>query len=337
MELVRVQAKGQATVDPALSLGNRALDTRRLLDDFMEMRAIKRPKLAQATETMGHSIPSCASSVTVMEGATTEQEPAPAPKVHIPDDKANFVVSIDIARPILEYLESIWAPEHLIDRDFSAIHYTELSIEDARHSKPQPESTADADISLTPAVGIVVTSLSKARQRSLPGSECLPQLRERIFRVSMKYETLFVLVSEMNLAGEFIGTVGASDLAAYADFVLFTTGLEADVSTILVPGAYETTARWIMALMCRYSPSSLETSRHISGSESTWELFFRRAGMNVVAAQVLSGVLFEEAGNEGLAQFLAMTIQERLARYSRLLASDRLLMRACHVLDQPWH
>ena len=344
MDLIRSKAREKATDEPvAPCLGDGTIDTGRLLSGFMEMRAVKRPKLGQsmtsatatAADTHGHSLPSCASSVTVTEATAAEQEPAAVPKAPMPDEKAKFVVSIELARPILNYLESFWSPDHLIDRDYSVLCPEQPK--ELQHEGALPQSTIDADISLTPAVGVIVTNLSKARQRSLPGSESLPQLRERILKVSMKYATLIVLVSELNAAGEFVGTLSASDVAAYADFVLFTVGLEADVSPSFVSGSYETTARWILALMYRYSPSSLDMSRYISGSESTWELFFRRAGMNVVAAQVLSGVLFEEAGNEGLARFLAMTVQERLTRYSRILGSENLLLRASQVLDQPWH
>lgn len=355
MDLVRRRAteegRGIAIGDAAGSLkDDQILHTGRLLSSFMEMRAVKRARLnsrildAKSTEARtlshsSHSAPSLASSVIETPESTKHivQRPAPAPEITIPDDKASFIVSVDLARSLFSHLEGVWPPDRLVDRSLSLNDYSRYSSKDSKQAgDASQQMSCDADIALTAAVGVILTSLPKARQRPLPGSDSLPQLRERIVQVSIKYERLFVLVSEMNSSGEFIGTSSPSDLAAYADFVRFTTGLEAGITACLVPGAYETTARWVLALMCQFSSSALITSRFISASETTWELFFRHAGMNIAAAQVLSGTLFEEAGNQGLAHFLAMSKQDRLARYARLLGGEKLLLRVGRVLDHPW-
>jgi hypothetical protein len=59
--------------------------------------------------------------------------------------------------------------------------------------------------------------------------------------------------------------------------------------------------------------------------------------MNVVAAQVLSGVLFERHGNCGLAEFLGMAPKDRLSEFSAVLGGEMQLVRAGHMLDQPWN
>lgn len=272
-----VKAKGEGIIKeifvPTLDDGQ-MMNTGTLLMSFMEMRAAKRPKLdsqpADAASvnhrTPGQTSPLIPSSETMSESI---QESAPCPAFQIPGKKAKYIVSIDIPRHILTQLEISWLPENLIDRQFSVTsHPRAWSVENLR-IKTDSQVSFEADIILTAGDGIIITSLPKAMQRPLPGSDKLPQLRERVAKVSMKYERLIVLVSEMNPAGEFAGEPSASDLAAYGEFVRFTVALEAAVSTFLVSGGHETTAQWVLAFMCRYSPIALCTSKHLSASETT--------------------------------------------------------------------
>lgn len=157
-----------------------------------------------------------------------------------------------------------------------------------------------------------MTTLVKVKQNPFPGSKAQTPLREHVQMISRKYEALVVLVSESNPAGEFVGDLSSSDMAAYADFVRFTAALDAEVAAYLVPGANKTLCKWI------------------------WELFLWRAGLNVMAAQVLSKTLLDEFGNAGLAQFLVMPAREKVARYGQLVGGQRVLLRCCEVLDGNW-
>lgn len=345
-DLVRSKCEGMVLDDAAFSVENcQIVNTEQLLSSFMELRDIKRPKLdpqalrIESTELRvpQQPTPNQESSAIEFSQAAPEmvKEPAPIPKASMPDVKAKYVLSVNLPRSILSYLEEFWSPENLIDRQLSVQSY------DGPQTEPSdvmgaPQLSFEADVTLTAGVGIIITSLSKARQRPLPGSDKVPQLRERVIETSRKYERLLVLVSEMNPSGEFVGGLGASDLAAYTEFVQFTIGLEAGVSTFLISGAYETAARWVLAFMCRYSSAALRTSQYLSVAETTWELFFRRAGMNVVAAQVLSSLLYELAGDEGLAHFLNMSAKERLSRYAAILGGEKILLSAGWMLDRPW-
>ncbi|PHH87623.1 hypothetical protein CDD83_8620 [Cordyceps sp. RAO-2017] len=167
----------------------------------------------------------------------------------------------------------------------------------------------------------------------MPGSKTQSPLRERLDRVSQKYETLIVLVSESSPSGEFAGELTASGTAAFAEFACFAASLEADVTTYLVSGADQTLSAWILALLCRYNAHAAAFKRSVSLEESAWELFLRRAGLNVFAAQVLSKALVEEFGDEGLAQFLAMPTQQKLSKYQQLVGGRRVLRKCCQSLD----
>ncbi|KAH0526628.1 hypothetical protein TsFJ059_009929 [Trichoderma semiorbis] len=151
------------------------------------------------------------------------------------------------------------------------------------------EANAFTDIHL-PLIGddgIIITNLLKVRQRSLPGSQSQTPLRERVQKVSQKYETLIVLVSESQPKGEFMGTMAPSDTAAYAEFLSFAVALDGDVDVHFIPGATDTMASWVLAFMCQHSSRSQALSRFLSSEETPWELFLRRAGMNVTAAKSL--------------------------------------------------
>jgi hypothetical protein len=280
MDLVKTKSEGIMTESfiPAPEDGQ-IINTETLLMSFMEMRAAKRPRLVcqpadapagdfrKSSHTVANQTsPSIPSSETMQESV---QESAPCPVIQIPDEKAKYIVSIDLPRHILSQLETAWPPENLIDRQFSVISYSGVSSVGNCQMKSNSEVFFEADIVLTAGDGIIITSLPKATQRPLPGSGKLPQLRERVATVSMKYERLIVLVSEMNPSGEFVGEPSASDLAAYSDFVRFTVALETDVSAFLISGGHETTTRWVLAFMCRYSPIALRTNMYLSTSETT--------------------------------------------------------------------
>ncbi|XP_044724084.1 uncharacterized protein HRG_01980 [Hirsutella rhossiliensis] len=189
---------------------------------------------------------------------------------------------------------------------------------------------------MSPSTGVIVTTLVKAKQKPLPGSSTQTPLRERVQQTSRKYQSLIVLVSESNQAGEFSSNHSSSDMAAYADFVRFAASLDAEVVTCLVPGADRTLSEWILSLLCRQSSQSAALGHLVTSAETSWDLFLRRAGLNVFAAQVLSGTLVDEFGHAGLAQFLAMPTRTKVSKYAQLVGGERALVNCCEVLDRGW-
>ncbi|KAH8123575.1 hypothetical protein FP744_10005887 [Trichoderma asperellum] len=318
-----------------------------LLHNFMELRGIKRPRIeTTASEACqpADSLPSesmneAYSTDTAKHMPTTTPEamaPAIFPKFEVPSAMVYFIVSVDLPRPILRRLEHTWSPESLVDIDYSQ----HIAIPRPSSSAQCEETTLglsfEADISLSPLIGIIITNILKVRQRPLPGSQAQTMLRERVQKVSQKYETLLVLVSESHPSGEFSGASAPSDITAYADFVSFTVALDGDISVQLVPGAEQTMASWVSAFVSQNSYKSHDMKRLLSPEETLWEIFLRRAGMNVFAAKILSKTLFEKAGASGLAAFLMMPVEERVARFAPLLGGEKVLRLTAKALDRRW-
>ncbi|KAL6904257.1 hypothetical protein GGI43DRAFT_315231 [Trichoderma evansii] len=318
-----------------------------LLHNFMELRGIKRPRLdTKSSETClpgsnvsSKSVNEAYSAHIAHELPTTIAEtmvPAIFPKFEMPSVMAYFIVSVSLSRPILRQLEHAWSPESLIDVDY----LEHLTIPRPSGSAQCKETTLglsfEADISLSPLTGIIITNILKVRQRPLPGSQAQTPLRDRVQKVSQKYETLLVLVSESHPSGEFSGALASSDIAAYADFVSFTVALDGEINVQLVPGAEQTLASWVSAFMSQNSYKSHDLKRLLSSEETPWEVFLRRAGMNVFAAKILSKTLFEQSGPSGLAVFLMMPVQERVVRFAPLLGGDKILRLTARALDQRW-
>lgn len=347
-------------LSPSCSLRRKADDSMRLLPkcydtsatsillhNFMELKGMKRPRLdtksSEACQTAGKlpskSIDEANSTDITKELTTTIAEamvPAIFPEFEKPSIMPYFIVSVDLPRPILRQLEHAWSPDSLLDMDFSEHIAIPRPSESAQCKESASGLSFEADVSLSPMTGIIVTNILKVRQRPLPGSQSHTPLRDRVQKVSQKYQTLFVLVSESHPSGEFAGALAPSDIAAYADFVSFTVALDGDINVQLVPGAEQTMASWISACLSQNSFKSNGSKRLLSSEETEWEKFFRRAGMNIFAAKVLSKTLFEQAGASGLAAFLTMPVSERVARFAPLLGGEKVLRLTAKVLDRSW-
>ena len=322
--------------------------TSRLLSGFMELRAVKRRRIglgdipSPSARTQPDQSKSLSAGFTVCEQASKETDAftsrttVPSPVVNVPIHRSSFVISINIGRSVLHYIEAAWGRERLIDRDFSRYNLMAWSPGTARPKQMISPLSFEADISLTPAAGIIMTNLLKVRQRPLPDSKAQTPLRERVRRVSTLYQSLLVLVSVANIDGDGARNPSSSDLAAYADFVRYTLGVDGDVSTFLVPGPEAALSGWVLSAMCQCSSQSFGHQCHLLSAESTWEVFLRRAGMNVVAAQVLAGLLRAEFDSTGLARYLAIGVEERLDRYAEALGTRKNLWRSGEVLNQTW-
>jgi len=131
------------------------------------------------------------------------------------------------------------------------------------HQK-QPSPLADeADIILSPATGILCTTLQKIKQRALPGQVGHAGVRERIQTIAARYERLIVYVSE----GKSTNTGPVSDLHALDDrdcealvsLTGFAATLNADVQITYVAGGEEELARWIVAATVRFGVNAAGT------------------------------------------------------------------------------
>ncbi|KAF5022283.1 hypothetical protein F66182_5660 [Fusarium sp. NRRL 66182] len=226
--------------------------------------------------------------------AKKEFQEAPVPHVDLPMLTCRYVVSMNLSRIVFSCLEKSCAQIELIDRDFSQHNTVVWSPSSAQRKEVVSSLAFEADISLCPAAGLIMTTILKVKQKPLPGSNALTPLRERVKLVSEKYESLFILVSESNPHGEYVGSPSVSDMAGYADFVRFTTGLQAGISTYLVSGSEGALSKWALSIMCRYSSAASQFGQFLDFHDGTWGLFLRRAGLNISASQIISGLLQAE-------------------------------------------
>ncbi|KAI9158254.1 hypothetical protein HJFPF1_06246 [Paramyrothecium foliicola] len=335
--------KPLASVLPGYQDGNA---TCKLLSGFMELRAVKKrrlgDKLATPADRRNAHSASCVPEprITVLQQSRTNYlgaiVPLSVPSIVPPEEKGCFVVSLGIGRQIFQHLQRSWPAECLIDRDFSRETHQRQESKNGRNDCSFLPSNCEADIALTATAGLVVTNLLKIRQKPLPGSKSQTPLRARIHSLAQKYGCLFILVTGDDLAANVCKEQTADDVSAYADFVLFTMNLNADITTLFVSGDVNNVTQWIVAIMCRYSSLSTTHKSFLSPSESTWELFFREAGMSTIAAQVLAGTLHKEAGPAGLAQFIRMTATERAERYGRIIGSKNMIFSMSPVVEWQW-
>ncbi|TQN70899.1 hypothetical protein CSHISOI_04532 [Colletotrichum shisoi] len=311
---------------------NDANATERLLSNYMDLRKGKRrkPSLASLTNT------SRTSSCQLMSQQTPQntQKPqahqpekriiladAPCPPVDSLEEPPRIVISVCLPRCIISALQAKIPGIHLVDRDFTRHNTWAWSPGSTRRVEVDSPLSYEADIIPSPATGIIITTILKIRQKPLPGSQAqLSQIRHRLVKVEPLYERLIVLVSEGNLAGEHASPLDGADAEAYASFVAFASSLgsrgSCSIRAIYVAGGNQTLASWTCALVATHVKEAASNVQQILMAEETeWEVFLRRAGLNMYAAQValavVKGTYPEDGQDRTLVRFLGMSPAER--------------------------
>ncbi|KAL9121366.1 MAG: hypothetical protein Q9187_002080 [Circinaria calcarea] len=225
---------------------------------------------------------------------TGPRPPIPTPRITEPLEARPFVVSSTILANIRSStrLRQLYPSAEIIERDFSR-HVGEVALD----SKAKAGNVLggdivmaqEADIILSPAVGLLWTTLTKVKQRSLPGHSVKSPIKERISRCAPLYENLVVLVGEgltanegTKLDGNMSGVNGV-DCEATLELTGFCSSLEG-VQVIFVGGGEEEILQWTVSLMVKYG---VNADVKLLQDETLWELFLRRVGMNAFAAQVI--------------------------------------------------
>ncbi|KAK4899934.1 hypothetical protein LTR27_002695 [Elasticomyces elasticus] len=250
-----------------------------------------------------------------------------------------LVKQLDTLLPGLEMIERVHVPQA------------------ARGLNAPSENVApmEADITISPAAGLLTTTLQKLNQKPLPGQANFYGVREHVANVAVRYEKLIVLVAQtQQLAGEEgpeIRNLTERDCDALSDFMAFTATLDADIEVRLVPGSTSEIAKWIAATISHHA-SGIRDGMKLLSDETLWERFLRTAGLNAFAAQVILAQLKppEEATRDGsssaiqssqgdvfgLAAFARMSLAQRLQQFGPLLGGERMLRRVSEVVDMGW-
>ena len=261
-------------------------------------------------------------------------------------------------RKMVRHIQHLLPSTDFTERDFT-LH---VVIKGARTTTgPKVEASAitmtdEADIILSPSTGLILTTLQKIKQRSLPGQAAKSALRERITRVGPLYEKLIIVLANDHTDRSdtrdptlsVASTLDQNDCEALMEFTSFCTSVLEETQVILTSGDNEHLAQWIASLMVKHCIQS--PGIKLLQDETLWELFLRRAGMNAFAAQVILSELKapldatqdencetnERKVDYGLTAFVKMSLQERIARFELLLGGRRVLERVSRVLDARW-
>jgi hypothetical protein len=198
---------------------------------------------------------------------------------------------------------------------------------------------SEADIIVSPLVGIIIATLQKIKQKPLPGQKTKSAIRDRLEKVSARYEKLIVLVTE-GRQDETTRELDDSDCTAFSEFVGFAQRLETAVNVQFVGGGEAALAKWLVSAITRH-----KIEEELLTDETHWELFLRRAGLNAFAAQHIISALkapdnvdLSSPGNAalfGLTVFVEMGREQRVARLGPM-CGNRLMARVSAVVDARW-
>lgn len=212
----------------------------------------------------------------------------------------------------------------------------------------------DAEITISPSTGVLMTTLQKLKQKPLPGQTSFFGIRDRIAAASTRYERLFVLVSDgitvSNETGAIARPLDELDCDALADLPGWTHLLDPDVQITHVAGGEQELANWLAATVshCGVSDGRIQLLQ----DETMWERWLREAGLNAFAAQaVMARLESPESATQhqdyssmsasfhahfGLSAFVAMGPKARIEQFGSLLGGEKVLRRVSEVIDGPW-
>ncbi|KAK2057358.1 hypothetical protein LY76DRAFT_657495 [Colletotrichum caudatum] len=320
-----------------LLLGEKETDAAgKLLASYMDLRGAKRhkastgsflPALTTSTSAVSHPPASKRATQNAPKPRTPQPErqivyaDAPCPPIDVPKEAPRIVISISLPRCVISALQATFSGIDLVDRDFTRHNTWSWSPGSTKRTEVHSPLSYEADIIPSPVTGMVITTILKVRQKPLPGSKHkLSQVRQRLARIAPLYERLVVLVSEGNPTGEQAGPLDGDDAEAYASFVAFGSCLGrtsgCSVRVMHVAGGSQTLARWTCALVATHTKEAAPDVQQILMAEETeWEVFLRRAGFNMYAAQValavVKGAYPDDGGNGTLVRLLGMSPAER--------------------------
>ncbi|KAK8080381.1 hypothetical protein PG997_008199 [Apiospora hydei] len=362
VDLVRHPSKAQpanAARPTSLLIGSDEPNaTSALLANYVNLRAAKRqkhevssffgPKKSEQSDanvlSNGSEKHAQVNGVPKSSVASNEKfEASPIPSLVESSDSIKLIVALTLGRGILEWIEKLLPQAELVERDFDRWNTVAWNRNMVSRSPIISPLAAEADVVVSPATGIILTTLIKVIQKPIPGQKRKSTIRERVEKVSTRYERLVVLVSQSNRVDESTRDLSASECASFAEFTGFVVGLNPSSQVYFVGGGEETLAKWLIALVQRYSFEAAGLQKLLIDAETTWELILRRAGMNAYAAQIILaelkgiGNLDSQGQDMGeLQRFILMTPQARVEHFSQLMGGTTVLLRVGAVLDRPW-
>ncbi|KAF6823273.1 hypothetical protein CPLU01_11488 [Colletotrichum plurivorum] len=326
--------------------GNESDGAGKLLDNYLKLRPPKESKWSRHGAFPPTPEKSASSSSTAGRSSLKPlKAPAPQQQLHVRsaiapcpesaplEGQAQIVISIGIPRNILSALQRNLPDIDLVDRDFNRYNTWAWSPGSTKRVEIASPLAFEADIIPSPRTGIIATKIVEVCQKPKPDATCkVSPIQERMTRVAPLYEQLIILVTEGNPTEEYIGPLSAASLQAYNSFVGAasavgsTTGCS--ITVMYVGGGNKTLEKWICALVSTHIRENPPKTRNLLIEDETeWELFLRRAGFNMYAAQLVisavKGMCHGETGVAPLVRFLGMAPAERARALAGFLGAGR--------------
>lgn len=241
--------------------------------------------------------------------------PMPGPECEPGETASRYIVSAALGTGMIRHLDHLCSAAKLLTKDLSNQEKS------TGHSGTQGKGSPfvhEADVPFSSSTGAIVADLAQLRQKSL-AEEGKTKLRQKVLTVAAIYDKVIVLVSVPKAKWT------SDDTRAYTDFVAFAQMLDSSIETVLIGNKEDCLGKWIVHLMNEYRYEGRKNEHFLVEGEATWEMFFRLGGVNVYAAQVLSGALNAAYGSQGLSRLLAMTPEERIAIFGAIIGTHRPL------------
>ncbi|KAL8297431.1 hypothetical protein RB597_006507 [Gaeumannomyces tritici] len=367
------RARGGADARPrgALLMDGRHPQSAQLLTSFLKIRGMESPEPKPTDQAVAHPVivdgsgpasdtPGAGDGIqpaispeplvanqTEEARASKIAEAPPGPLVEVPDFSLKLIISINLPRGLVRGLQDLLPGVEFVERNYNANNSSVWG------TGASPLG-GEADITVSPATGIITATTVQVRQQTPGGSDDDNMLQRRVRCASSRYERLIVLVSDGSLDITAACPMSEADGLAFVKLQAFAAQLDAaaTVSVYWVAGGEAAVVRWAASFACASAAGVRLLQPLLVQDETLWELFLRRAGMNVFAAQVICGLLQDPSardggrvatgtpglpGDYGLPAFLRMSAQERVNRFSGVLGGRRLLDRASELIDQPWN
>lgn len=327
--------------------------TGHLLANFMEVYAPKKKPLEHSkyftsAQCEPSSLPAQRLSVSRQDTVHGLETPgagftAPCPILEPPLTASSVFIDIKVPRRMIRSLEGLLPDLTLLERDYDSHNTFVWKQSSIRRTEVIPSLAEDADITVSPSTGIILTSMIRIRQRPRAGTN-KGVVQIRVEKASLRYERLIVLVGGDGDKDEIVESMSSSDSTALLDLSGFASGLESNVQVHYVGGGNKTLTHWAATFICRYGLADRKILSGLLESETLWEVFLRRAGFNVFAAQAVASQF--KPPNEatdtmasapyGLGEFMTMTRDERVRRFGHLVGV-KTLDRVSRNVDQLWN
>ncbi|KAJ5584876.1 uncharacterized protein N7459_004676 [Penicillium hispanicum] len=240
---------------------------------------------------------------------------------------------------LVQYLEKMTTPPALVYRDhnqfssgFSKVFDQSLSVTTSQLNVEVPE---EADIIISPTTGILLTTSQALTQLYLPGHKpnnpALPSnlnmnspVLERIFRLTPRYECLYILVSHCGKPADSTSSQETQEVSFEVDkqtndaimsLTKFCDSISdyAMVIPHLIPSAPDIAAKWAVALASKhrvtlptcgkihtltsdYDPAissdhQVTIQQVIQNEETRGEIYLRTMGLNPFAARLVLDIM----------------------------------------------